>query len=182
MWEQRSAEGWRRGWPRSPHLQLTFCLKDHQSPHLEKKWLERGQIQKTPSLVFSAFSLGPLIEDSPGSWTCAIHIDYKNPTLPSNCNHSFLPGLHKNVILLRLKHSPKTHHLNPEPWHGRKWSGRQRPAHNTEPLFLEHVVRKTGILIMKVIGSIKVYLQRYNKQESDSVYAPYFRSPGQSLP
>ena len=63
-----------------------------------------------PYLVFIVFSLGPLIEYTIDLRMYAVNIDFKNPQLPS----LVLPALHKNVVLLGLKHSLKTHHLNPE--------------------------------------------------------------------
>ena len=44
------------------------------------------------------------------------------------------------------------------------------------PLFLDHVVMKTVILIIKVTDSIEVYLQRYTQESS------YFKSLIKRLP
>lgn len=63
-----------------------------------------------PYLVFIVFSLGPLIEYTIDWRIYAVNIDFKKPQSPS----LVVPALHKNVVLLGLKHSPKTRHLNPE--------------------------------------------------------------------
>lgn len=162
-----SSEGWRR----DPALSLTsspasFLLeRSSKSAFTEKvSWMKKNSKN-------ALLSLHHLLTGS-FSW---IHSGLENV----RCYHELeelqialqlwslvSPALHKNVLLLP-KESPKPHRLNPELWLWRKWSPLKRSVHKAVLLFLEHVVMKTVILTVKVIDSIKAYLQRY-KQESNS--------------
>lgn len=124
--------------------------------------LNETNSKKMPYLVFIVFSLGPLIEYTIDLRIYAVNIDLKKPQSPP----LVVPALHKNVVLPGLKHSPKTHHLNPELRPQRKWSQLQCTDHSTALLFLDHVVMKTVILIIKVIDAIKVYVQSYKRESN----------------
>lgn len=134
--------------------------------HRENELKKEGPVQKRPCLVLITFSLGLFIEYSV-DLRGVVTLGWDNSKLPSNCHRSSSCSPHRCV-------STKPHPLNPDLWPQRKWSCLQFTEHKAALLFLECVVMNTVMLIIKVMGTIKVYLQRY-KQKSSSVSAPILK-------
>lgn len=86
-----------------------------------------------PYLVF-VLSLGPLIEYTIDLKMYAIN-RFEKPQIALQLWSLVLPALHKSVILLGLKLSLRTYHLNLELWPWRKCSQRQHTGQDMALLF-----------------------------------------------